>query len=107
MAKPVAIFASRTEAEIARAHLESVGIESQIVTDSAGGWEPQLDAIRGVRLVVADAEASLAAEVLDVPELRPVDSVPRAYPDWVLQSAMLLIAIMVVAGLALTIARFF
>ena len=107
MAKPVAVFASRTEAEIARAHLESVGIESQIVTDSAGGWEPQLDAIRGVRLVVADNEIALAAEILDVPELRPADVAPRVYPEWVLQSAMGLIAIVVAAGLFLAVVRLF
>ena len=71
MSRPVAIFTSRTEAELARARLELEGIPSHILTDDAGGWEPQFGLSRGVRLVVADHELAAAAEILDLPENVP------------------------------------
>ncbi len=71
MSRPVAIFTSRTEAELAKARLELEGIPAHILTDDAGGWEPQFGLSRGVRLMVADHELVDAAEVLDLPENVP------------------------------------
>ena len=71
MSRPVAIFTSRTEAELAKARLELEGIPAHILTDDAGGWEPQFGLSRGVRLMVADHDAASAAEVLDLPEYVP------------------------------------
>lgn len=71
MSRAVAIFGSRTEAELARARLDLEGIQAHILTDDAGGWEPQLDLSRGVRLMVADHDVVAAAEVLDLPEHTP------------------------------------
>ena len=74
MSRPVAIFTSRTEAELAKARLELEGIPAHILTDDAGGWEPQFGLSRGVRLMVADHDAASAAEVLDLRVLRPLDT---------------------------------
>lgn len=71
MSRPVAIFTSRTEAELAKARLELEGIPAHILTDDAGGWEPQFGLSRGVRLMVADHDLGDAAEVLDLPENVP------------------------------------
>ena len=76
MSRAVAIFTSRTEAELARARLELEGIPAHILTDDAGGWEPQFGLSRGVRLMVADHELAAAAEVLDLPENVPDPAPP-------------------------------
>lgn len=99
----IAVFGSRTEAEIAKAHLESEGIAARLVTDSAGGMEPQLDAIRGVKLIVADEHVELATEILDVPEYQPDQRVPREYPRWVVRWAVGAMTLLVAAGLFLTV----
>lgn len=95
MSDPVAVFSSRLEAELARARLEVEGIPSYLLTDDAGGWEPQLD-IRGVRLMVADQDRAPALEVLDLPE-QEID-VSAANPDsdrWYRISAWAIVAIIV------------
>lgn len=71
MSRPVAVFTSRTEAELAKARLELEGIPAHILADDAGGWEPQFDLSRGVRLVVADRDHAEALEVLEMPEHLP------------------------------------
>lgn len=71
MSSPVAVFTSRTEAELARARLDLEGIPAHILTDDAGGWEPQFGLSRGVRVMVADHDLARAAEVLDLPEHVP------------------------------------
>ncbi len=65
------MFTSRTEAELARARLDLEGIPAHILTDDAGGWEPQFGLSRGVRLMVADRDLAEAAELLDLPEHTP------------------------------------
>lgn len=71
MARPVAVFGSRTEAELARAKLDLEGIRAHILTDDAGGWEPQFGLSLGVRLIVADDDVTRAIELLDLPEHTP------------------------------------
>jgi hypothetical protein len=67
---PVAIVASRSEAELIVGMLRSNGLRAAVSADDAGGQEPQLQ-IQGVRVLVApDDEASarrLLAEVNDPP----------------------------------------
>ena len=67
---PVAIVASRSEAELIVGMLRSNGLRAAVSADDAGGQEPQLQ-IQGVRVLVApDDEASarrLLAEVNDTP----------------------------------------
>ena len=48
----VAEYTSTTEAEMAKGVLESCGIGALISADDCGGMEPQLQLIRGVRLMV-------------------------------------------------------
>ncbi len=69
----VATFGTRAEADLAVARLAFEGIPASTVTDSLGGFEPQLEMIRGVRLVVPDRHLLEAALVLgvDVPEPIP------------------------------------
>lgn len=72
----VATFGSRTEADIAVARLAADGIEAMILTDSAGGFEPQLEAVRGVRVMVweedlVDAHDSLGLEGEATPAAEP------------------------------------
>lgn len=72
-ARVVATFGTKAEADLAAARLAFEGIAASTVTDSLGGFEPQLDMIRGVRLVVADHDLLEAALVLgvDVPDPIP------------------------------------
>jgi hypothetical protein len=50
------------EAEMVRTLLESNGIESFISRDDCGGWDPWLQTITGLRVMVktSDAEGALA-----------------------------------------------
>ena len=56
-------FQNRTEAEIARSLLATVGIPSILVADEAGGVFP-MDLSGGARLLVAGADAEDAALIL-------------------------------------------
>ena len=95
MSDPVAVFSSRLEAELARARLDVEGIPSYLLTDDAGGWEPQLD-IRGVRLMVADKDRGPALEVLELPEPEVDTPAPRPDSDsWYRISAWVIVAIIV------------
>lgn len=62
----VATFPSRLEAEVSAALLRSCGIRAWVLTDSAGGVEPQLEFVRGVRLVTDGRDVEEAAALLDV-----------------------------------------
>jgi hypothetical protein len=60
-------FSGEFEAQVAKAHLESVGIEARMVTDDGGGAFPNLSMLTGgVRLVVRSGDAASAAEALAV-----------------------------------------
>jgi hypothetical protein len=67
---PVAVVASRTEAELIVGMLRSNGLRAAVAADDAGGQEPQLQ-LQGVRVLVApDDEAparQLLAEAEDTP----------------------------------------
>ena len=67
---PVAVVASRTEADLIVGMLRSNGLRAAVSADDAGGTEPQLQ-LQGVRvLVAADDEAAarqLLAEADDAP----------------------------------------
>jgi hypothetical protein len=59
-------FSSRMEADVAVAKLASNGIDAWIQTDSANGFEPQWEYIRGVRVLTQDVDLFEAADVLGV-----------------------------------------
>jgi hypothetical protein len=56
-------FATRADAELAQAALQAAGIRSEVQSDDAGGAYP-FDLAGGARLVVDEADAQFAAEVL-------------------------------------------
>ncbi|MBX7118032.1 MAG: DUF2007 domain-containing protein [Gemmatimonadaceae bacterium] len=58
-------FPTSVEAEFARAVLESNGIESMLLRDSAAGMLPFLDVLHPVRLVVRRTDVDTAVRLLD------------------------------------------
>jgi hypothetical protein len=59
-------FLNAVEAEVARGALEAAGIDSMIRADDCGGTRPHLW-MSGVELLVRDADAQRADEVLSTP----------------------------------------
>ena len=58
-------YASEPEAEMAKGALESAGIESMILGDSAGGMEPSVAfAHGGYQILVKEEDAETAREML-------------------------------------------
>ena len=60
---PVAVVASRTEAELIVGMLRSNGLRAVVSADDAGGLEPQLQ-IQGVRVLVAPSDEASARRLL-------------------------------------------
>jgi hypothetical protein len=60
---PVAVVASRTEAELIVGMLRSNGLRAAVSADDAGGEEPQLQ-LQGVRVLVAAADEAPARQLL-------------------------------------------
>ena len=60
---PVAVVASRTEAELIVGLLRSHGLSAALAADDAGGQEPQLQ-IEGVRVLVAPSDEASARRLL-------------------------------------------
>jgi hypothetical protein len=59
----VGTYATRSDAELARAALVAAGIPSRLRADDAGGAYP-FDLTGGARLLVDEADVELAAEIL-------------------------------------------
>ena len=59
-----AVFPSRADAELAQGALAAAGIDSVVESDDAGGAYP-FDLAGGARLLVGEADAELAAAVLE------------------------------------------
>lgn len=63
----IARFSGEFEAQVAKAHLASLGIEATMVTDDAGGAFPNLSMlVGGVRLVVRSEDAQTAMDGLGI-----------------------------------------
>jgi len=60
---PVAVVASRTEAELIVGMLRSNGLRAAVSADDAGGQEPQLQ-VQGVRVLVAPSDEASARRLL-------------------------------------------
>jgi len=60
---PVAVVASRTEAELIVGLLRSNGLRAAVSADDAGGVEPQLQ-LQGVRVLVAAPDEAAARQLL-------------------------------------------
>ncbi len=69
----VAVYSTRSDAEIVRARLASDGIEAIVIADDEGGLNPGFYSSYGVRVVVAAAELtaareSVGIEVIEMPD---------------------------------------
>ena len=60
---PVAVVASRTEAELIVGMLRSNGVRAVVSADDAGGQQPPLQ-IQGVRVLVAPSDEASARRLL-------------------------------------------
>ena len=60
---PVAVVASRTEAELIVGMLRSNGLRAAVSADDAGGVEPQLQ-LQGVRVLGAAPDEAAARQLL-------------------------------------------
>ena len=67
---PVAVVASRTEADLIVGLLRSNGLTAAVSADDAGGQEPQLQ-IQGVRVLVAPADEASARRIIAEAEETP------------------------------------
>ena len=67
---PVAVVASRTEADLIVGMLRSNGLRAAVSADDAGGVEPQLQ-LQGVRVLVAPADEAAARQLLAEAEDTP------------------------------------
>jgi hypothetical protein len=63
-------FFNHVDADLAKSLLDSMGIESLISADDAGGSKPGLWASSGVRLLVRRQDAELAATIIEPGPLR-------------------------------------
>ena len=70
----LAVVGSRTEADLIVGLLVSHGLRAAVITDDAGGQEPQLQLQGGVRVLVAASDADSARQLLASAE----DSIPPA-----------------------------
>jgi hypothetical protein len=60
-------FANEVEAHVAQAVLDANGIDSNLITDDAGGMMPWLQWLHPIRLAVLEADSVKAVELLDSP----------------------------------------
>ncbi len=60
----VKICESHLEADLAKAYLESEGIETIILSDDAGGMLPTLSMLNGVRVLVPEKSLFQAQNIL-------------------------------------------
>ena len=58
------LFHSEYEANLAKSALECEGIQAMILSDDAGGMQPQFQYIRGVRLMVHEEDLERAREII-------------------------------------------
>ncbi len=69
---PVAVVASRTEAELIAGMLRNNDLLAVVSADDAGGQEPQLQA-QGVRVLVPPTDAATARRLLDAANRQDAD----------------------------------
>ena len=77
--RPIAAYATQTQAEVARAVLEDEGIAAQV-----GDWSAMRE-LSDYRVYVLDEDVAAAAEILGVEA--PVDPAPLS--DWVRRGMVL------------------
>src|ERR1700746_2507569 len=70
---PVAVVASRTEAELIVGMLRSNGLRAVVSADDAGGVEPQLQ-LQGVRVLVAASDEAAARQLIAEADETPAEA---------------------------------
>ncbi len=60
----IRVFTDETEAEIAKGALDAFGIRCMISHDDAGGQDPFLRMVQGIRLLVRSKDVARAEQVL-------------------------------------------
>ena len=68
---PVAVVPSRTEAELIVGMLRSNGVRAVVSADDAGGQDPQLQQVQGVRVLVAASDEASARRLLAATDHNP------------------------------------
>jgi hypothetical protein len=66
-------FATRLDAGLAKVVLEANGLSAMIASDDAGGMQPWMQGLLGVKLYVHHEDAIAAARVLDARADLPLD----------------------------------
>ena len=61
----VARFQDNLSAQLAASRLRAADIEPTLIADDAGATYPSLQMVRGVRLLVAEADEEAALEILE------------------------------------------
>jgi Putative prokaryotic signal transducing protein len=59
------MFSNEIEARMAQEMLQESGVKAFVFKDDVGGMEPQLQLTGGVRLLVSDADAGRAHQLLE------------------------------------------
>ncbi len=67
-------FTNEIDAELAKGHLESAGIEAAIVKDDAGSMFPSLQETEGVQLLVSREDEDEARRILEAAGSGTTDS---------------------------------
>ena len=62
--KTLEVYNTRTEAEVVKGYLESMGINTSIVSDDADQLYPSLGVVRGVKLLARPQDLEKAKELL-------------------------------------------
>ena len=60
----LAVYNSRTEADLVKARLNSEGIDAVVQSDDLGSTTPTLGMVRGIRVLVREDDRAMAMELL-------------------------------------------
>ena len=59
-------YENEIDAEIAKGHLESSGIQASVIKDDGGSMLPSMQITEGVQLVVTESQSEEAKKILQV-----------------------------------------
>ena len=62
----IANYENEIDAEIAKGHLESSGIQASVIKDDGGSMLPSMQITEGVQLVVTESQSEKAKKILQV-----------------------------------------
>ncbi|MGD0589165.1 MAG: DUF2007 domain-containing protein [Bacteroidota bacterium] len=59
-------YENEIDAEIAKGHLESSGIQASVIKDDGGSMLPSMQITEGVQLVVTESQSEKAKKILQI-----------------------------------------